>query len=309
MILNKLLLFWACLNITATSLFSQDMNVSSGELRVIENFKTDLVENRAIRIWLPEGYTEKKQYAVLYMHDGQQLFDASVTWNGQEWDVDGTLNRLMQDQKIRDCIVVGIDNAGKFRRTDYMPQNVFNKIPEAYREFIFSGSGDDGTNYFNGEVRSDNYLRFIVEELKPFIDKEYSTFVDRENTFIAGSSFGGLISLYAICEYPEVFGGAACLSTHWTVSYELEANPVPGLFVEYLKENAPDPQNHLIYFDYGTETLDSLYEPSQLQIDAVMKEKGFDESNWMTRKFQGENHSEDAWKNRFHIPAEFLLGE
>ena len=154
---------------------------------------------------------------------------------------------------------------------------------------------------------SDNYLRFIVEELKPYIDRTYATYTDQKHTFISGSSMGGLISLYAICEYPSVFGGAACLSTHWTGIYQNNDNPIPDAIISYLKKNLPNPKNHKIYFDYGDKTLDSLYRRWQEKVDVVMKAKGFSTKNWKTQFFAGKDHSEQSWRERFLIPLEFLL--
>ncbi len=285
------------------------MKVSSGTLDVYENYKTDRVSPRTVRVWVPDGYSKEKKYAVLYMHDGAALFDSSTTWNGQEWDVDGKISELLSMHKIRDCIVVGIDNGGKFRHTDYTPQKVYDKIPELYKDYLNTMENLDGSPKMVGEVRSDDYLKFIVKELKPFIDEKYSTLRDRDNTIIMGSSMGALISIYAICEYPDVFGAAGCLSTHWTVSFTDNDNPVPGITANYLKENLPDPSNHKIYFDYGTETLDSLYEPYQLAIDEVMKDKGYTEENWMTKKFPGAKHDERSWRIRLQEPLEFLLGK
>ena len=158
------------------------------------------------------------------------------------------------------------------------------------------------------DIHSDNYLKFIVKELKPLIDEKYSTYSEKEHTFIMGSSYGGLISMYAICEYPEVFEGAACLSTHWIGTFN--DNPVIAQsFIDYFGKNVPDPKNHKIYFDYGTETLDQYYEPYQLKIDSIMRLKGYTESNWKTLKFEGKDHSEDSWRERLHIPVTFLLGK
>lgn len=157
------------------------------------------------------------------------------------------------------------------------------------------------------DIRSDDYLKFITEELKPFIDRRYATLPNVESTFIAGSSMGGLISIYAVCEYPEVFGGAACLSTHWIGIFTDENNPFPDAFIEYLHQNLPSPAYHRIYFDYGTETLDALYEPYQLRVDQIMISKGYSSANWQTRKFMGEEHSEEAWRKRLHIPITFLF--
>lgn len=109
--------------------------------------------------------------------------------------------------------------------------------------------------------QSDNYLKFVVTELKPFIAKNYSVNKKRENTFIAGNSMGGLISFYAICEYPETFAGAACLSTHWFGTFTLENNPVHDAFIRYLNENLSHPEKYRIYFDCGDWTLDALYTP------------------------------------------------
>ena len=124
-----------------------------------------------------------------------------------------------------------------------------------------------------------------------------------------GSSMGGLISMYAICEYPEVFGGAGCLSTHWVADPNRFYEEVPKAYIKYLSENLPDPSKHKIYFDFGTETLDQYYEPWQKMADEVMKEKGYSKKNWMTKKFPGEAHIEDAWAARLAIPLIFLMGK
>lgn len=154
---------------------------------------------------------------------------------------------------------------------------------------------------------SDKYLKFIVSELKPYIDSTFSTLKDQPNTFIAGSSMGGLISMYALCEYPGVFGGAACLSTHWIGTVLMDNNPVPDAFVKYLNENLPDPAIHKIYFDYGDQTLDALYPPLQKKVDEVMKARGFSDKNWVTKFFPGKDHSEKSWNERLDIPLQFLL--
>jgi enterochelin esterase-like enzyme len=120
---------------------------------------------------------------------------------------------------------------------------------------------------------------------------------------------GGLITLYAVCEYPDIFGGAACLSTHWTGIYVVEGNPVPDAVFQYLTTHLPDPENHKIYFDHGDQTLDALYPTLQKKADAIMKAKGYTEKNWITRYFPGENHSEAAWGKRLNFPLLFLLEE
>ena len=120
---------------------------------------------------------------------------------------------------------------------------------------------------------------------------------------------GGLISLYAICEYPDVFGGAACLSTHWPVLFTADNNPFPAAILHYLEANLPVPSTHKLYFDYGTRTLDVLYEPWQKQADAIMQAAGYTTSNWRTMKVDGADHSESAWRKRLDVPLLFLLGK
>jgi enterochelin esterase-like enzyme len=159
-----------------------------------------------------------------------------------------------------------------------------------------------------GGPKADDYLKFIVRELKPMVDSQFSTFRDPAHTFIAGSSMGGLISIYGICEYPDVFGGAACLSTHWTGNYQAKDNPIPVAIAQYLDRYLPQPKGHKIYFDYGSLTLDSLYKPYQQQVDQLMIRHGYTSANWITREFIGEGHNEEAWSRRFYIPARFLLG-
>jgi enterochelin esterase-like enzyme len=238
------------------------------------------------------------------------LFDSTTTWNKQTWDADDVITSLLREQKIKDIIVVAVWNGGATRHADYFPQKPFERLTEADKESIQSAARNNGASVFNNyEIHSDDYLKFLVKELKPFIDKNYAVYKDRSHTFIAGSSMGGLISLYAICEYPKVFGGAACLSTHWPGIFVMENNPVPDAFFNYMKKHLPDPQKHKIYFDYGDATLDALYPPLQLKADLVMKEKGFTSVNWLTKYFPGEDHSEKAWKKRLHIPLTFLLGK
>lgn len=253
-------------------------------------FKSKYIPARDVKVMLPRGYNAKKSYPVIYMHDGQMLFDSTTTWNKKEWGVDEVVDSLIKTQKIKSVIVVGINN-NKNRYLEYMP----NKPQEELKMM-------ERMDEFKGQILSDEYLKFIVEELKPFIDDNYSTQTNRDNTFILGSSMGGLISCYAISEYPDVFGGAACMSTHWPA--------LNGVFLKYVQRNLPDPETHKIYFDFGTKTLDSLYEPYQLKVDSMMKERAYKlDSNWMTRKFEGAIHDEDAWRDRLHIPLEFLLGK
>ena len=259
---------------------------------------------RNIDVWLPSDYDAANRYAVIYMHDGQMLFDSTTTWNKQEWGADDIAALLIRENKIKPCIIVGIWNRDDYRYTEFYPEKSLNFLSKRKMERLIRKG-------MKGEPLGDEYLRFVVREVKPFIDSTYSTLTDRENTVIMGSSMGGLISLYAICEYPETFGGAGCLSTHLPMGnvniFRKFDNPLARSFRKYLAANLPDPESHKIYFDYGTNTLDKWYEPYQKKVDRLMKPAGYNETNWITLKFEGADHSERSWNSRLSVPLIFLL--
>ncbi len=283
--------------------------VAAGSIKRIENFASNYVNARNIDVWLPEDYNDNKKYAVLYMQDGQGLYDADITWNHQSWEVDDVITKLVREHKIKDVIVVGIWNGQSLRHSEYFPQKPFENLTTIEKDSINAQLQRASRSKGAFQPISDNYLKFLVTELKPFIDKNYSTYTNKENTFIAGSSMGALISMYAICEYPDIFGGAACLSTHWPGSFTVDNNPVPNAFSNYIRDNLPNPKHHKIYFDYGDQTLDALYPPLQHNVDIVMKNKGYSKNNWMTQFFPGDNHSELSWNKRLDIPIVFLLSK
>lgn len=281
-----------------------DFKLTGGQVMRLTDFPSEHVSSRNIDIWLPADYDEQKAYQVLYMHDGQMLYDSTTTWNGQEWGVDEVMSSLRSEEKVPPTIVVGIWNANKERHADYFPQKPFESLSSDYQKWLLEES-----TLFVHDVSSDAYLRFIVEELKPYIDTHYATLPDQAHTFIAGSSMGGLISMYALCEYPEVFSAAACLSTHWIGVFDDSRADIPQSFLAYLKDHLPDPASHKLYFDFGTETLDAYYEKYQLQVDQVMRDKGYTSDSWQTMKFEGAAHAEADWKQRLHIPLQFILSD
>jgi len=300
---------FAFLLLVAGNLWAQLPKVACGTIKRLENFPSKFADPRNVDIWLPEDYSTSKKYAVLYMHDGQALYDSTLMWNKQEWGVDETLCKLQTEQKIKDCIVVGIWNTGVKRFPEYFPQKAFYSMTKEEQQKILAIGRDKGTPLLGNGPLADNYLKFLVKELKPYIDTHFSTLRDQKNTFTAGSSMGGLISMYAICEYPGVFGGAACLSTHWPGIFTTVDNPIPAAFIRYLKTHLPSPKNHRIYFDYGSATLDAMYKPYQLQADSAMRMVGYAENNWLTQEFPGADHSEISWRKRFDVPVLFLLGK
>ena len=276
-----------------------------GTLLRIDDFPSNFIPPRKVDIWLPENYSKEKKYAVLYMHDGQMLFDSRITWNHQEWKVDEVSSRLMNDSITKDFIVVAPFNINELRHSEYFPQKPYESLSQKERDSLTLVAKE--SNFDFESVTSDNYLKFLVKELKPYVDENYSVLTNRENTFVAGSSMGGLISMYAICEYPKIFGGAACLSTHWPGGNPNNSDLLANAFFEYMKENVPSPKHHKIYFDYGTKTLDKFYPRYAPIVDKIFKDKGYDKVNYRNLKFEGASHSEESWQKRLDIPLTFLL--
>ncbi|WP_019676296.1 alpha/beta hydrolase [Arsukibacterium perlucidum] len=281
--------------------------VNYGSLVRLPALLSAYVPERPIDVWLPEGYNSQQRYAVLYMHDGQMLFDASQTWNGQSWQLAETAQRLQQQALVRPFIVVAVHNAGAARHSEYFPQQPFLSLPAATRQQLYQLERSPGVKLFAGRVYSDNYLKFLVTELKPYIDQHFATDSSQPATFIMGSSMGGLISWYAQTVYPQVFGGAAALSTHWPGIFSVEDNPVPQAFLTYLAGHLPAPGQHKWYFDYGDQSLDALYPPLQQQVDQLFRRKQFSAPLWRSELFAGADHSENSWAARLAEPLTFLL--
>jgi enterochelin esterase-like enzyme len=296
----------------ATPAFAGDamgpVHVSAGTIVDLGVLKSKYADPRRVVVWLPPNYSARgPKYAVLYMHDGQNLFDKASAGYGMEWQIDETLDRLVREKKVRPTIVVGIWNTPK-RLQEYVPSKAFNGLPPSYRDKVRA--------LYGGDPLSDGYLKFIVRELRPMIDRRFNVKTDRADTVIMGSSMGSLISLYAIDEYPRIFGGAGMLSTHWPLFMTPAGNSVgdeeyevvSSAFERYLAPALPDPRTHKLYFDHGSETLDAVYKRYQDRVDAVVARRGYRQGvNWLSRSFPGQKHNEISWASRVDIPLQFLL--
>jgi enterochelin esterase-like enzyme len=118
--------------------------VSSGTIQRLENFSSQYVTSRNVDVWLPAGYSPGNRYSVLYMHDGQMLFDSTTTWNKQEWGVDEVISRLLKENKIEEVIVVGIWNGGPTRQSDYFPQKPFESLTAEQQAFLYNAGRENG---------------------------------------------------------------------------------------------------------------------------------------------------------------------
>jgi enterochelin esterase-like enzyme len=284
------------------------VHVSAGTIVDLGVLKSKYADPRRVVVWLPSGYSAKgPKYAVLYMHDGQNLFDKETAGYGMEWQIDETLDRLIQEKMVRPTIVVGIWNTPK-RLQEYVPSKAFNGLPPSYRGKIRA--------LYGGDPLSDGYLKFIVRELRPMIDAKFNVKTDRADTAIMGSSMGSLISLYAIDEYPQIFGAAGMLSTHWPLVITPDDKPiseeqyetVSAAFERYLAPALPDPATHKLYFDHGSETLDANYARYQDRVDRVVRRRGYRQwVNTLSLSYPGEKHNEISWASRVMVPLQFLL--
>jgi len=291
-----LLLTLAALTLSA---YSQEYKVETGALKVHEEFDFDAISPRKVLVWMPEGYSAKNTYPVLYMHDGQMLFDADQTWNKQAWELDRIIPKLKQQ-----FIVVGIESNSE-RQANYLPQKPFEMLSEKTRDSLYNLKS--GKNYLMPDkVNSDDYLLFIVKRVKPFIDKNYATKPGREHTFIGGASMGALISLYALCEYPEVFGTALGLSMPWHGVGDAANNPYEKALMRYLDKNLPKRGKHRFYVDRGNQGMDIEFAWGQQKADALFKRKKYKSPHYISAVFNAE-HNEHSWQTRFGSILEWAV--
>ncbi|MDA0899587.1 MAG: alpha/beta hydrolase-fold protein [Proteobacteria bacterium] len=269
------------------SMISSAQKVSYGFIETID-FKSNFIAPRQIYIYKPTNTEPTSTTKVIFMHDGQHLFDASNTWNKQSWEVDETARQLANDD-LNNFIVIGIDNS-ELRWNEYFPQDA------------------DNQNKFNG-LHANDYLKFLISELKPFIKKRFLEITDNSDFYMIGSSMGGLISLYGQLKYSNEFNGFAGLSTHWlgVTGENKEYDQAWSMIELYLSQNITSLANKKIYLDRGTETLDKHYELYQKQVDQLISDYG--KAYYKSLIFEGHKHEESSWANRLSIPIKFLLDE
>jgi pimeloyl-ACP methyl ester carboxylesterase len=263
---------------------------------VIMPVASQQIASPRVTVWLPPGYDgSKRRYAVVYMHDGQNLFDPKRSNFNKVWAADNSAIRLISKRKVTPFIIVGIDQPGAARHRQYLPQAIYDAAPLAVRDRMDALT--------SGAVYSDAYLRYMVTELKPAIDGAFRTRPGRDDTAIIGSSMGGLISCYAFGEYPKIFGRAACVSTHWPMSVPADPGEhlaaIDNLWRDYLARKFGKPDGRRVWFDHGTATLDAIYAPYQQAVDAQMLRLGWRKGrDFESRVYEGAAHDENAWALR-----------
>jgi enterochelin esterase-like enzyme len=262
-------------------------------------------------VWLPPGYDKAKgkKFPVLYMHDGQNLFDKALTAYDQEWQMDEAIPRLVRQGDLRSWIVVGVQSP-KARYRALFPQKIFPLLPADFQKRVMDVDiGEPRT-----ELAGDAYLKFMVETVKPRVDREFRTLKGPEDTAVMGSSMGGLMAFYAMAEYPEVFGQAAAVSMHVGLAMSSEKGVDHGkvaadaaeAFRRYLATSAMRPGRNRLYIDHGTGTLDGSYAAYSSVLIPALEAAGWQRPDFSFRTFAGAEHNETAWAQRVDIPLAFL---
>ena len=255
-------------------------STANQHVRIIDTafFIPQLNRTRRVWIYLPPTYNSStKKYPVMYMHDGQNVFDDATSFSG-EWGVDEAIDTL--GSKTKECIVVGIDNGGDKRLNEYCP-------------YDFSLNGMAANNKTNvGE--GGKYVDFLVKTLKPFIDKKYRTLKDSKNTSTAGSSMGGLISMYAVLKYPKVFGGAGVFSPAFWVG--------PKIFDDIKAKGKKVKAK--IYFYAGDEEGETMVPMTIRAFNEMHRISG---SKMATVIRSGGKHNEPRWRIEFPLFYEWLF--
>lgn len=244
---------------------------------------------RTIRIWLPEGYDPSdtaKKYPVMYMHDGQNLFDSFTAFSG-EWQIDEAIGKMM-DEGYSGTIVVGIDNGGSERLNEYSPNWPLDPESEA-----------SATNAGLNNAAGEKYAAFVVETLKPYIDTKFNTLSDKANTGIGGSSMGGIISFYTALKYQDIFGYALIFSSSFWLYQS-------NVITNFINEQVTDASKvSKMYLYHGTA------EGSYVYLDTIISallEKGMDSALLRKHVGEGRAHNEPSWALEFPAGYRYLVG-
>ena len=245
----------------------------TGNFRLLPKVHSKYLEHdRDVIVWLPPGYDVRpaQRYPVLYMHDGRQVFDpATATW-GKDWQVDELAQDLILTGAVEPFIVVAVDCTDA-RRDEYSPAQ-----------------------------KGDDYVRFLIEELKPMVDATWRTEPGR--SAIAGSSMGGLISFYAAWQHPDVYFGAACLSPAFADRYGAECFRL----VEAARGQLPDLR--LFLSCGGASGLEAELLDGTLKMANRLKTAGYPEKNLAVRIESWAEHNEEAWSRMTPFWLKFLFG-
>lgn len=259
---------------------------ATGDLR-IHSFSSRIYRNnRYLRVWLPPGYDEAenaaRQYPVLYLNDGQNLFEPSTSFNGVEWQVDETADRLIRDRVIPPLIIVGIDNAGKHRLREYMPHR---SLPATMLR-----------------IQGSRYPTFLKKEVMPFVESCYRVASGPENTGLGGSSLGALIALYTVAVSPGLIGHLLLESPSlWAANRQI---------IRQSRTVRRWPERIFLATgsaEAGREDRDRSMVDDVRELAAIFRRGGLDDQRLRFIVDEGAPHHESAWARRFPNALSFLF--
>lgn len=252
----------------------------TGEFRYHENFASQFLGNqRTLIVYLPPGYDyePERRYPVLYLHDGQNVFDSATAFMGQEWQVDETAQALIEAGRLAPLIMVGIYNTGEQRIHEYTQTH-------------------DGRKHAGGQAGL--YGRFLVEEIKPFIDMRYRTLREPQHTGLGGSSLGGLVTLHLGLRYPQYFGKLMVMSP--SVWWDR------GVILREVEWLPAKPSTH-IWLDMGTKEGHILLEQARMLRDRLLAKGWRLKADLRYHEARGARHTESAWAKRVGPALRFLF--
>jgi enterochelin esterase-like enzyme len=285
--------------------------ISEGRVMAWPDLDGGAAGKMTVWVWLPPGYdrTKGRRFPVLYMHDGQNLFDKDLTNFNQEWALDEAIPRLARQGDLREWIVVGVQSP-RSRYRALFPQKILPLLPADFQKRVMTLNDGNAS----GVMAGDAYLSFLTGMVKRRVDSEFRTLKGPADTAIMGSSMGGLMAFYAMAEYPHVFGQAAAVSMHLAladssakgVDHVVIGKQAADAFRRYLATSRMRPGANRLYIDHGSGTLDGSYGPYSDAVVPMLRSLGWASPNFAFRTYAGAEHNETAWAQRVDIPLAFL---
>ncbi len=294
-------------------LFTNDLNAELSTGRLDEFLIKKDKYDRKVRIYYPSDNKIDEKTTFIIMNDGEELFLEGDSWRGRTWRIDKSFDELNRTGINHNVVIVAIHSAKKYkgrffddtrRYIELFPKEAIPYLEESRKKKIYSS------------LSKNNYPKFLVEVVVPFLEKKFQVSLNKNNLGVIGSSMGGLSALNSIIEYPEIFGFAGCLSTHWVGIKPSEYLLLPfrkkidgdkdttQAIKKYVSANISKIKNHKIYFDHGTVGLDYLYRKPQNDINQIFLENGM---TFESKVLKGHDHDPVDFGKRFLPSLSYLL--
>ena len=289
-------------------------DVSFGEL---ENFVIESdYDTRKIQIYYPNNKIIDSDTLFIFMNDGEELFNAAESWHNMEWGIDEKIEQMNLNENELNFVIIGINSAKKGNRffvdetkryAEYFPKESIPYFDSGFKKRRYQEWVNNNNLY---------YLEFLTEDVIPFVEEKFDISLNNKNLGIIGASMGGLSALNALIEYPDLFGFAGCISTHWVGIKPLEYFLLPfvgkidgdddtaNAIISYIEDNITNIDDQKIYFDHGTIGLDSLYSTPQRRVNKILDSKSKD---YKYLVFDGYDHYASEFGSRFDGVLEYLV--